>query len=239
MAKKSLESQVRGALIQQRTDELVRYVVENPNCGTMITEMVETLGDSVIESIVSSLGLDVDEEEMAEMRQEYRKEVLPQVQAQFDNPQQLRQLMEEQVKDQHLSYRQLKAKFGSVIKRLRETNKDADADEVIDEKALQSFEKSFKGILQYARTNDRIVRRLAAIAELEGLDVATQKDTRYRVTRELFPTPAAYRAHLTRRLEETREFFLQAQSSLMADGMAGQLMGRIICSNNKVFKKTI
>ena len=66
MAKQSLELQVRGDLIQQRTDELVKYASESPNCRTMVTEIVETIGDSMIESIASSIG-DVDEEEKKEM----------------------------------------------------------------------------------------------------------------------------------------------------------------------------
>lgn len=225
MAKQSLESQVRGALVQQRTDELVRYAVENPNYRTMITELVETLGD-------------VDEEEEKEMLKDYKAEVLLQLRAQMDNPQQLRQRMEEQAKNQYLSYRQLKAEIGFAVGQLRTDNGDAE-DEAIDETALKGFEKSFDGMFQYVRTSDKIIRRLATIAEQEGLDVATQKDTRYRVTRELFPTPEDYRAYATKGLEEMRKFFQQAQSSLTADGMTGQLIGGVIGAIGKMMEKAL
>lgn len=238
MAKQSLESQVRKVLIQQRTDELVRNATENPNYREMVTEMVETTGDLMIESVASSLG-NVGEEEKKEMLAEYRAEVLPQIRTQMDNPQQLRQLMGEQAKNQYLSSRQFKTKIGSQIKKLRIFNEKAEEDEAIDETALRDFEKSFEGIFQYVMINDKIIRKLTTIAEQEGLDVATQKDTRYRVTRELFPTPDAYRAYATRGLEDTRKVFQQAQSSLMADGMGGQLMGSIIGAIGKVMEKAL
>lgn len=238
MAKQSLESQVREALVQKRTDELVKYASESPNYRTMVTEIVEALGDSMIELIVSSLG-DIDEEKEKEMITDYRAEVLPQIRAQMDNPQQTRQIMEEQARNQYLSYRQLKTKIGSAVGQLRTINEDADKDEAIDETALKGFEKSFEGMFQYARTNDKIVRRLTRIAEQEGLDVATQKETGYRVIRELFPTPNDYRAYASRGLENMRKFFQQAQSSLTADGMTGQLVGSMMGAMGKVMEKAL
>ena len=69
-----LETQVREALIDQRANELVRCISEYPEYKSRVTELVETMADSIIGSMASAFG-DIDEKEMTEMKQEYRKEV--------------------------------------------------------------------------------------------------------------------------------------------------------------------
>jgi len=225
----SLETQVRKALIDQRADELVRYASENPEYKAMSIELVEIMMDSMIGSMASALG-DVDEEEMAEMRQEYRKEVLPQVQAQFDNPEQLRQTMYEQARNQYMSVRQLKAKLKPHLADLRK-------DEEIGEDVVADYEKAYEGLFEFVRTNDRMVRRLAKVAETEGVDKATQKETRYAITREIFSTPEEYRAFAQRGREVAKNFYQQAQSALMTDGEMGQALGGMFGAMGKVMEK--
>jgi hypothetical protein len=242
MKTKSLESQVRECLIQQRADELVKSASENPNYKSMVIEIVETIGNSMIESMATNMG-DVDEEERKEMLGSYREEFLPQIKEQIteqiDNPQQLRQLMEESARNQYLSYREMKAKLGSAFEGLRKLNESADLDETLmDETALQEFEKSFEGMFQYVKINDKIIRKLAKIAKEEGLEVATQKETGYnRVIREMFPTADDYKEFALRGIEDMRGFFQQAQSSLVSDGIEGKIMGSVICGMEKSVDK--
>lgn len=224
-----LETQVRKALIEQRADELVRYASENPEYKSMTTELVKTMMDSVIGSRASVFG-DIDEEEMAEMRQEYQKEVLPQIEAQFDNPDQLRQTMYEQARNQYMSVRQLKAKLRPHFADLRE-------DDEIGEDVVAGYEGTYEGLFEFVRTNDKIVRKLAKVAETEGVDKATQKETRYDIIREMFPTPKEYRAFTQRGMEAVRNFYQQAQSALMADGEMGQDLGGMFGAMRKVIEK--
>ncbi len=225
MAKQSLESQVRGALIQQRIDESVGYAAEDSNYRTIVTEVIETLADSMIE-VGDSILSNFDEEQRKEMLREERAEIILGLRAQMDNPLQLRRAMEKQAEVQYMSSRQLKTKLGLQFKELRTVNEDnVGTDEAIDETALRGFENSFEELFEYVRYNDEIIRRLVTIAKQEGLDVATHKDIRYRVTRELFPTPNDYRTYATSGIEVIRRLFQQMQSSLMADGRTGQLMG--------------
>lgn len=235
MAKQSLESQVREALVERTAGELYQQFSTDLVYKAMVTELVhefvEDLGSSMIESISSSLGDEMEDEERKEMLQEYRAEVMPKVRAQFDNPEQVRQMAYQQAQNQYKSLRQLRAELKPQFKQLREEDLE------IDETALQGFEKSFEGLFQYVRNNDKIVRRLTEIAENEGLEVASKKETGYRVIREMFPTADDYRAYATKGLESMRKFFQQARGSLMADGEAGQIIGSMVGATGKAIEK--
>ena len=183
----------------------------------------------MIGSMASTFG-DFDEEEVAEMRQECRKEVLPKVQAQFDNPEQLRQTMYKQAKNQYMTVRQLKAKLRSYFADLREDNE-------IGKDVVAEYEGAYEGLFEFVRINDRIVRKLARVAETEGVDKATQKETRYAITREMFPTPEEYRAFTQGGIEAVRNFYQQAQNALMTDGEMGQALGGQIGAIGKVMEK--
>jgi len=233
MATKSLESQVREALIQKRTDELAKYVSENPNYRATMLETAEALGNSMIESIVSNLKY-VDEDERNKMLEGYRAELLSEFRKQMDDPQQLKQMMREQAKKEYMSCRQLKSKLGSYLKQLR-----ADRDINIDENALQGLENCFEGSFQYQRDNDKIVRRLTKIAKQEGLDVVTQKETRYRVIRGLFPKPSDYRTFVLKGITDMRIFFQQTQNSLMDIGDIGRTAGTLVGEVEKAIEKAL
>ncbi len=233
MAKKGLESQVREILIQQKTDELVKYATEDPNYKTMVTEIAEAFGNYIIESIASSLG-ENNEEERTKIFEEYKAEVLPKIRTQLDNPQQLRSSMEEQARNYYLSYNQFKSKIRSQVKELKE---DREID--IDENSLGEYENSFEWILQYVKNNDKIVRRLAKIAGEKGLETATKKETIYGVIREFFPTSDDFRTYVLRGVDDVINFFRDTQKALMSDGEAGQIIGGVFGAMGKAVEKTI
>lgn len=54
---------------------------------------------------------------------------------------------------------------------------------------------------------------------------------------EILPTPEEYRAFRQRRDEIGRKFFQQAQSNLMADGEAAQVLGGIYGAIEKTMEK--
>jgi hypothetical protein len=191
----------------------------------MVTELEKTLVDSMISSIASAFG-DVGEEEVAEIR----KKVLPETQAQFDNPEELRQKMYKQARNEYMSVRQLKAGLRHHLAYMRK-------DEEIGKDVAADYEKAYDGLFEFVRTNDRIIRRLAKIAETDGIDKATQKNTRNSVIRDMFPTPDEYMAFAQRGTEAVRNFYQQTQTALMADGKMGQALGGMFGSVGKAIEK--
>ncbi|MFH1710740.1 MAG: hypothetical protein ABH840_00340 [Nanoarchaeota archaeon] len=232
MAKQSLESQVREALIERTADELYLQFSNDPTYKGRVTELLEELLNSMMKSISPDFEEDIGEEERKEMLEEYKAELLPQIKAQFDNPEQLRQMAHQQAQNRYKSLRQLKAELRPQFKQLRE-----DDDMGIDETAFQGFEKSFEELFQYVRTNDEMLRRLTEIAENEGLEVASKKEAGYRVIREMLPTADDYRAYAAKGIESRRKFFQQAQGSLMADGEEGKFLGTMFGAMGDAIEK--
>jgi len=185
----TLETQLREALVQQRADELYQQFSSEPQYKTMVTEFVEELGNSMIESIATSMG-DIEPDEKDEMLADYRAEVLLQLRAQFDNPEQLRQMVTEQARNQYMTSDELRAKLGPQIKSLRE-----DEDMGIDDESMSNFERAYETVYGYAADNDRMLGRLSEIAEAKGLEKAISKETRYELIRERFPTPESFREY--------------------------------------------
>src|SRR3989344_2817203 len=224
-----LEKLVREALINQRAEELVRCAVENPEYKSMSTELAEAIIDAELSSMASAFG-DVDEGEMAEVREECRKEILSHIEAQSADPKQLRQTMYEQARNQYISVRQLKAKFRQHFADMRE-------DAEIAENVVTDYEKAYEDLFEFARANDRMVKKLTKVAETVGVDIAIQKETVYTVTREMFPTAEKYRACAQRGMEVARNFFQEAQNALMMDGEMGQDLGRAFGTMGRVIEK--
>lgn len=215
----ALETQLREALVEQRADELYQQFSSEPQYKAMVTEFVDELGNSMIESIATSIG-DVEPEEKKEMLTKYRADVLPQLRAQFDNPEQLRQIVTEQARSQYMTSDELRAKMAPQFKEIKE---DEDFD--IDNEAMTNVEKSYKKVFEYTKENDRILNRLSEIAKAEGLEKAIQKETRYEIIRERFPTPELFREYSLRAQENIKSLFQEMSSALMADGEAGKFIG--------------
>lgn len=227
----SLETQLREALVEQRADELYQQFSSEPQYKAMVGEFVEDLGNSMIESIATSLG-DIEPEEKEEMLSGYRAEILPQIRAQFDNPEQLRQIVTEQARNQYMTSDELRAKMGTQLREIRESE-DLD----IDESAMTNFEKAYEKVFDYAQENDRILNRLSEVAEAEGLEKATQKETRYAIIRERFPTAESFRDYSARAQENVKTLFQEMSSALMADGEAGQIMGGMFGAMGSAMEK--
>lgn len=226
-----LETKVREALIEQRAEELYKSTSENPEYKVIATELMENFVNSLVSSLINSLGK-FDEKEKQEMMQEYKAEFLPQIKAQFENPKQFKEMIYEQVKNQLMSYRQLKAKLKSHFTDLRK-------DEEIGEDVAKEYEKTYEGLFKFAKTSDKIVKELIKIAEKEGLEKATRKETRYTVIRKLFPTAEEYKQFSIKGLEEVRKFMHQAQNTLMADGETGKLMAGMFGAMSDLLEKAV
>lgn len=211
-----LEARVRGVLIDQRANELIRYVRENPEHIAIITELVETITESIANPTISAFGY-VDEKERAEMVQNYREEILPLIRNQFDNPEQLKRIMYKEARNQYMTVEQLKAELKGHIANLEE--------EEIDKDVVVKYENLYDGLFKFVKTNDRIVKKLAKVAKTEGIGKATQKETIYAVIREIFPTSEKYRTFAQRGIETVRNFYKQSQTVLMAGGEIEKALG--------------
>lgn len=225
----SLETQVREALIEQRVNESVRVASEIPGYTTMVMEMVEEVGEAMFNSI-GPLFSDADKEGIEKMRREYRENGLPQIRAQFEDPEQLRKQMYEQARNEYMSHRQFKA---ILRPHFAELKKDGEVGTEVVEKYAQAYE----GFSTFLRTNDKIVRGLTKIAEKEGVDKAVDKETRYTLIRKMFPRAESYRDFTARRVEASKQFFQQAQSALSQGGETEQMMVGMLGAISPVFEK--
>jgi len=226
---KSLEKQIREVLINERTDELVKTAEENPEFKEMTSELMETMIVSFIESLTSSLK-DYNPEVKGELEQEYRKAILPQLQAEINNPEKLREALHNQAKNQYKSVKQLKAELKNHISYLRES-------EEMDEEVINNYEISHNDLFKFLNINDKFVRKLTKVAENEGIDKATKKDTMNSILREIFPTPEKYRTFAQKGYEVVGNHLQQAQNSLMADGEFGKVVGGVYEAIGEVVKK--
>ena len=219
----ALETQLRESLVEQRAEELYQQFSSEPKYKAMVGEFVEELDSFMIGSIATSMGDDIGPDEKEEMLAEYRSEVLPQLSAQFDNPKQLRQMVTEQARNQYMTSGELRAKMSPQIKKMKE---DEDFD--IGDDAMTNFERAYEKVFEYAEENDRMINRLTEIAEAEGLEKATQKETRYEIIRERFPTPESFRDYSARFQENIKNLCQEMSRALMADGEAGQFIGGML-----------
>jgi hypothetical protein len=231
----SLETQLREALVEQRADEIYKQFTSKNQYKAMVGEFIEDLGNSIIESIAISLG-DIEPDEKEKMLAKYRAEFLPKINAQFDNPEQLRQIFTEQARNQYMTSDELRAKMVIQVREIRESE-----DLGIDECAMTNFEKAYEKVYEkvfdYAQVNDRILKRLSEIAEAEGLEKATQKETRYVIIREIFPTVDSFRNYSTRDYENVISLFQEMSNAFVAEGEAGQLMGGMFGAIGSVMVK--
>ena len=226
-----LETQLREALVAQRADELYQQFSSEPQYKVMVGEFVEELGNSMIESIATSIG-DVEPDEKEEILVEYRAEVLPQLREQLDNPEQLRQIVTEQAINQYITSGELRAKMAPQFKEMKE---DEDFD--IDDESMANFERAYEKVFEYAQENDRILNRLSEVAEAEGLEKAIQKETRYGIIRERFPTPESFRDYSVKAQKNIKSLFQEMSSVLMADGEAGKFIGGMLGATGSAIEK--
>lgn len=225
-----LEKQVRKALIEQRAEESYQFALNNPEYQVMVLELSKILASSMINVIKTSEDLsDEEKNKMMEEKEEIIERCEDEIEEQFENPEQLKKMMYEQAKRQLISYKQLRA----------ELKLPTDIKGEIGEKVSKEYERTYQGLFESARTNDKIVRKLAKIAETEGIEKAIKKETRYAIIRELFLTAEECRAFTKRKTEALKKFYQQAQSTLTMDGKAGQMLARLFGVIEKVKEEEI
>ncbi len=228
----TLETQLREALVQQRADEMYRLFSSEPQYKTMLVELAEEFGNSMIKSIETYIEEDIGEDEKKEMLASYQAEMLPQIRAQFDNPNLLRQIITEQARNQYMTSGELRAKSNTHFKEMRESEGFD-----IGEDAMANFERAHEKVFEYAQENDRMLNKLSEIAETEGLEKATQKETRYAIIRERFPTPESFRDYTTRNQKNIKNLFQEMSDALMADSKAGQYIGGMLNEMGNAIEK--
>lgn len=225
----NLEDQVRGALIEQRTNELVETASKTPGYTEMIMALAGELGESMINSMAESLK-DMDEEERQETINEFKEQALPQIIAQFENPELLRKQMHEQAKNQYLSYAEFRAKIAPHFEELKTEGN-------VDPGLIGKYAQSYERLTEFIKTHDKIVNGLTKVAEKEGIEKAVDKETRYAILREIFPTADSYRAFNAKGQIALKQFLQQAQDALVQDEEAGQMMAGIFGALSKVIDK--
>lgn len=217
-----LETQVRNALIEQRTDELVECT-KDPRYKAAMEDTVQMILDSLMPALQKEVKM--DEQEAAEFRADMGKEILPQLNAMLNNPEQLRQRMYETAKKEYMPAKSFKARLDKQCRKLG-----------LPKEPEEQYRRSHEPAINSARKKDRLVARLAKIAKQEGLDKALQRETQYALVRELYPTPQDYRASAEQAGQAALVFTQQVQAPLMADGTYGRRLGMAFGATNAIVK---
>jgi len=222
-----LATQVREALIEQSAEELYQLLSSGDEQKKMAEEVAREMVDAFVLSAADILYVDEDLEK--EIRKEFEDGIREQV-SRLYNPEQLREITRQQARSNYKTEEEYKAELGSHIAELKE-------DKDIEDDVITEYEKSYDIVIGFIRDRDRIIKRLVEIAEKEGVEKAAQKETRYAIIRELFPTREDYKTFQKRTVEELEGFYSQAGNALMQDGEFGQLAGRIMNSMARIIQK--
>ncbi|HJX05573.1 MAG TPA: hypothetical protein VJ461_02605 [Candidatus Nanoarchaeia archaeon] len=220
MAKETkLETRIRQALAKQNAEETYKSVTENPAYKDMIYESILYTSEHLIDGI-TKIDEDLNEEDIKEMKDELAAEVLPEIKETLENPELLKKIIYESAEKNALSYAKVKKMINEQMEQMRSAGE-------IEEAVIQNYKKSYSDILKHVRANDKIVKRLVDIAKADGIEKALQKETKYGVIREFFPTAEEYRRHHKKGIEDLNKFFKKVQSVMAMDGEEGKNIGKM------------
>lgn len=212
-ASPSLEEQVRNALIEKRTEELLE-TAKLPEYNTIVQESIHVLMGNIMGVVQRRDNL--DEEETAELKQDVETELMPLLTSMLTNPQQLKEIMYETAKNQYMPAQELKAMVEKTCRELK-----------LPENLEQEYRKAYEPIFESGKESERFVGRVVEIAKKDGLARALEKESINGLVREFYPTPQDYMKSVRNSFEIAQKFTQQAQAPLMADGEAGQAGGML------------
>lgn len=188
MVSKELEARVRDALIQQKADDFCECAMKSDNYKNtvkgFITDLESGLGD------VLSLLPNKEGKSTVEVRQD----LLSQANFQYNTPNGLRSYIVEEEENVYNYLTKIKPEVES-IKNMLNIFEAMGVSEKKVRKARNALEDFIEELSRYIKHNDKIVKRLAEIADSEGFDKAMQKEVRYEVIKEIFPTALDYKLH--------------------------------------------
>lgn len=185
----NLETQVRKALIEQETDELVKSASEN-----LFRNTFNHIVDELIEEITQIIRTRVQGAEGEEMLSEYKQLILSEVKEPLEDPETLREIMNANVQNRYIPYRLAQYGFEQNARLLIEYEQASNED-------VERFTRMYTSLLEIIRINDRLIRELTKIAKKEGVNKAVSKETQYAAIKKMFPTAESYRQFITRRTE--------------------------------------
>ncbi len=205
----NLESEIRKRLAEMLTEELYEFI-RNSN---LLQKVAEKVTGRIAEAI-AFLEEEVEEEELEDMK----KELFSIVIAYLEDPEQLKQLIYEQVRGWCAPYDETKARIEEEI-RLVERK--------FGEDAAYAYREAAKLLLRYARITDEFFKRLTDIAEKTSITNALQKETLYAVIRDMFPTIEDYKRFLAEVKQVREAYSRQVSQALQMGGKMGQAAAMI------------
>jgi len=228
----NLEIQVREALIDQETNEAYKIVAKDPEkyisrvCKTL-ENLVLSVYESTEDLIDKTQGFWVKEKTVEEKRKEFEEEVLSKIRADLRNPEKLREMVRGDVKTCYLSREEIKAQVESYVADLKEL------EEEIGEEAIEEYKRAYVPLYDLLGKNDEFIRRLAKIAEKEGLEEAIKKERKHTVIKEIFPTAQEYREYHRKKWDALRNYFRGASTGFQRDGSLGKFLGVVLTGTGK------
>lgn len=224
---KGLETKVREALIEKRADELVKFAAENKEYKQYTIEIIDVLFDSMTKNLAG-----FSDEVPVDLLKEMKSEVGKQIGQYFDNPDSLRAMMKQAASNHYLSYRRCKSMIETQTDMLQQLGE-------MGEEVIAQYKQSYAPLMEMLKMNDKIVRKVAKIAEAEGIEKATEKESVHKATREVFPTADSYRNFNTKAMESLRQFYSSSRKALNADGVEGKMLAGVITAMSDLTDKAI
>jgi len=232
MARKlTLETQVRNALVEEQAQELLQQF-QSPESIERIKNLTQRAINELVNSIISAAESSepLEEEEKEEMRKELTESIAPKAYESCCSPKELRKLA-------YLSARSCYRSTKQIRRLLKKHFASLKADGEIEQGILEDVEEGYEDLFKYGKIKDKMVKELAEIAREEGIEVATQKQTRYAIIRKMFPKPEQYREVLQGAMRGIQDCFKNGQERMMCDGAAGRIIAGMYGEGERLIRE--
>ncbi len=220
MANESLEIKIRKALIKQKADDYCEYVTGSNTYNAAVRGLYKELESKLGDNLVIMLSNDEEREKLQrkELLEKCKAGILAYAHSIYNN---LDELKKRIVKEEENNYKTIlqKNRKSPNFRMLVEYFRSLGADKQKIKRIESAYTDIFDDEVNYVKTNNEIVKRLAEIAKSEGINKAMQKKTKYKVIREFFPTSLEYKLHESKAYNLKNKLMHQFKNILEEEGI--------------------
>lgn len=188
MATEELEAKVREALIKQTANDFCEYASKSEVYKSTVRDFINGLKSEVGDVYIllnNKEGVNISDA---------RRDLISQVDSAYNDIDNFRNNLIKEGENLYSKFADLKSRMESV-EIMAYILKERGVSERKLVGLVSSFEDAVNEGFRYIARIDKIVKRLAEIAEIKGVDEAMRKEVRYEVIRAVLPTPLDYRLH--------------------------------------------
>ncbi len=216
----NLEQQLKEGLVQQTYEE-VKEMYQKPEVRQILFEVLGGVADAMQESLLDQVKSEEGEEDAKDFEKDFKRErrkVCTELRRKLYDPAMIEQLARQSAQN---AYQNPAEQFSQLEAQLSQFGFSEENTAKV-KAALQDLTSSAKNLQQY------VFERLLEVAKIEGLEKALQKETRYAVTRELYPTREAYEAEVEKAFAGLSKFTGALRDAALGDDSEGDLFMRTL-----------